>query len=188
MTHESNTLHPIYHLNYFHFHTAIYFLMLQINLHLRQIACPWLLSYLLRGDPPCTRVGVQTQPKLICRSIHPSIHPSTQIGLAREVRCVRLLTEHLCRWLVIAAELHRCLRWCEKWTAVQEKAASIQLGRKNYRSQTHRQRGNCASALRYLSHYLRQNRIRSEKGNLTAVINVSAVTQAINNTLLYSKT
>lgn len=38
--HESHTLHPIYHLNYFHFHIPMYFLMSQINLHLRQIACP----------------------------------------------------------------------------------------------------------------------------------------------------
>lgn len=40
MTHESHTLHPIYHLNYFHFHIAIYFFMWQMNLYVRQIACP----------------------------------------------------------------------------------------------------------------------------------------------------
>lgn len=40
--HESYTQHPICHLNYFHFHISMYFLMPQINLHLRQIACPWL--------------------------------------------------------------------------------------------------------------------------------------------------
>lgn len=40
MAHESYPQHPICHLNYFHFHISMYFLMPQINLHLRQIACP----------------------------------------------------------------------------------------------------------------------------------------------------
>lgn len=40
MAHKSHMLRPIYHLNYFHFHIPMYFLMSQIDLHLRQIACP----------------------------------------------------------------------------------------------------------------------------------------------------
>lgn len=50
MAHESHPQHPIYHLNYFRFHISMYFLMPQINLHLRQIACPWLPDP-LRDEP-----------------------------------------------------------------------------------------------------------------------------------------
>lgn len=86
MTHESHTLHPICHFNYFHFHITIYFFppTMQMNLHLRQIARPWLSSM----RRPAAHVSL-FQRAASANLIPPSLNPSiliSQIELAGETK------------------------------------------------------------------------------------------------------
>lgn len=72
---EAHTLHPIYHLNCFHFHIPMYFLTLQINLHLTA-NCLSLTSSSPARQPAvhtgfCQR-ATSPQPNL---SLNPSIPP-----------------------------------------------------------------------------------------------------------------
>lgn len=81
---EVLALNTIYHLNYFHFYiTCIFFLRLQINLHLRANCLSLTSSSLARRptvrEGSCRRCRF-TEPNL---SLNPSV-PPCKIGLARE--------------------------------------------------------------------------------------------------------
>lgn len=89
MAHESYLQHPICHLNYFHFHISMYFLMTQINSHLRQIACPWL-------PDPLQTSSRATQACLSERShwnwSQSIMRLTLQIGLAQETKHLACMT------------------------------------------------------------------------------------------------